>query len=122
MKVLVACYTVLAIAAGSRAVVQLGTKASQAPLPYVLSAVAAAVYLVLAFSMRRGGAWRLVALGAAVAELVGVLAVGTAELLSSHGWPDQTVWTGYGVGYGFAPLVLPLAAIVLLRRQLSLPG
>lgn len=43
--------------------------------------------------------------------------IGTAERLGAVAWPDQTVWSGYGVGYGFAPLVLPVVALVALRRQ-----
>jgi hypothetical protein len=37
--------------------------------------------------------------------------------LGAVAWPDQTVWSGYGAGYGFAPLVLPVVALVVLRRQ-----
>lgn len=117
MKVLIACYTVLAIAAGSRAFVQLATRASDAPIPYSLSAVAAAVYLVLAISLRRDGRWRQLALAAATAELIGVLTVGTAELSGATHWPDETVWSSYGVGYAFAPVILPIAAITILTGR-----
>jgi len=51
------------------------------------------------------------------AELAGVLVVGTTERLGAVAWPDQTVWPGYGAGYGSAPLVLPVVALVVLRRQ-----
>ena len=47
----------------------------------------------------------------------GVLVIGTAERLGAVAWPDQTVWSGHGGGYGFAPLVLPVVALVVLRRQ-----
>ena len=60
MKILVAAYTVLAIAAGARAAVQLSTHAGEAPVQYALSAAAAAVYLVLAIALRRperGARW-----------------------------------------------------------------
>lgn len=117
MRVLVAAYTVLAVAAGARAGVQLATRAGEAPVPYALSAVAALVYLVLAVALRRRGRWLAVAAVAAAAELAGVLAIGTAERLGVVAWPDQTVWSGYGAGYGFAPLVLPVVALVVLRRQ-----
>jgi hypothetical protein len=64
-----------------------------------------------------------VAAVAAAAELAGVLWVGTAERLGAVAWPDQTVWSGYCAGYGFAPLVLPVAALVVLaRRSRSRPG
>lgn len=117
MRILIAAYTVLAIAAGARAGVQLVTHGGDAPVPYALSALAAVVYLTLAIALRRRGRWRQVAVVAATVELIGVLCVGTAEQVSSTAWPDETVWSGYGAGYGWAPLVLPIAALVLLARQ-----
>jgi hypothetical protein len=117
VRILVAAYTVLAIAAGARAAVQLATRAGDAPLQYGLSAAAAAVYLVLAIALRRPERWRGVAIAAASAELVGVLAVGLAERLSATAWPDETVWSGFGAGYGWAPLVLPVAALTVLARN-----
>jgi hypothetical protein len=116
VKILVAAYTVLAIAAGARAVVQLATRADEAPVQYALSAAAAVVYLVLAIALRRPERWRTVALVAASVELAGVLAVGLAEQLSPTAWPDETVWSGFGAGYGWAPLILPVAALVVLGR------
>jgi hypothetical protein len=114
VKILVATYTVLAIAAGARAAVQLATRAGEAPVQYGLSAAAAAVYLVLAIALRRPERWRTVAIVAASVELVGVLAVGIAERLSPNAWPDETVWSGFGAGYGWAPLVLPVVALFVL--------
>jgi len=58
-----------------------------------------------------------VALVAAALELVGVLGVGLAEQLSATAWPDETVWSGSGAGYGWAPLVLPVAALVVLSAR-----
>jgi len=117
VKILVAAYTVLAIAAGARAAVQLATRTGEAPVQYALSAAAAAVYLVLAVALRRPKRWRTVALVAASLELAGVLAVGLSEQLSPTAWPDETVWSGFGAGYGWAPLLLPVAALVLLTRR-----
>ncbi len=54
---------------------------------------------------------------AASAELIGVLTVGTAEQLSSTAWPDETVWSGFGAGYAWAPLALPVAALFVLARR-----
>jgi hypothetical protein len=31
-------------------------------------------------------------------------------------FPKATVWSGYGSGYGFVPLVLPLVGLWWLRR------
>jgi len=122
VSVLAAAYTVLAVAAGARAAVQLATRADAAPVPYALSAVAAAVYLVLAVALRRGGRWRAVAAGAAAVELAGVLAVGTWEQVAGVPWPDATVWSGYGAGYGWAPLVLPVVALAVLARRPATPA
>ena len=44
-RALVAVYGVFALAATARSLVQLGTKADEAPLAYTLSAVAALVYV-----------------------------------------------------------------------------
>jgi hypothetical protein len=111
-RVLVAAYTVLAIAAGARSAVQLSTQYSEAPLAYLLSAVAAVVYLVAAVALRRPDqvARRVAAVSMSV-ELLGVLAVGTFTLVATSDFPDQTVWSGYGAGYGYVPLVLPVLGL-----------
>jgi hypothetical protein len=49
-------------------------------------------------------------------ELAGVLAVGTASVIDRTAFPDATVWSGYGQGYGFVPLVLPVLGLLWLRR------
>ena len=117
-QVLVAVYAVFALAAGARSVVQLATRADVAPLAYSLSLVAAVVYLVATLALRRAGvaAYR-VALAAVTFELVGVLVVGTLTVLDGQLFPDQTVWSTYGVGYGFVPLLLPIAGLWWLQRH-----
>jgi hypothetical protein len=47
-------------------------------------------------------------------ELVGVLAVGTLSVLDAGDFPDQTVWSVYGQGYGYVPLVLPFLGVAWL--------
>ena len=49
-------------------------------------------------------------------ELVGVLGVGTLSLLDPAAFPRATVWSLYGIGYGFVPLVLPVLGLLWLRR------
>jgi NhaP-type Na+/H+ and K+/H+ antiporter len=116
--VLVAVYAVFALAAGSRAAVQLSTRFEEAPLAYLLSAFAAAVYLVAAVGLsRRTRAGRRTALAAISVELVGVLAVGTLTVVDPAAFPDETVWSTYGQGYLFIPLVLPVLGLLVLRRQ-----
>ena len=113
-RVLVFVYGVFALAATGRSGYQLAAKASEAPLAYSLSAVAAAVYLVATFALATGR--RGVALAAVGIELVGVLSVG----LTSEVWPedyrDATVWSHFGAGYGYVPLVLPVVGLWWLLR------
>jgi hypothetical protein len=116
-RVLVAVYGTFALAAGARAAVQLSTRYSEAPIAYLLSAFAAVVYIVATAGLVRGGrGGRRTALVAISTELVGVLAVGTFTLTDRAAFPDQTVWSGYGQGYGYVPLVLPVLGLLLLRR------
>ena len=116
-RILVAVYAVFAVAATSRAAYQLATRFDEAPLPYVLSAVAAVVYVVATVALSRSGPfWWRVALVACSFELVGVLAVGTASLVDEDAFPDATVWSQFGAGYGFVPLVLPVLGLLWLRR------
>ncbi len=49
-------------------------------------------------------------------EFAGVLAVGTWSLADRATFPDATVWSGYGSGYGYVPLVLPLLGLLWVRR------
>ena len=117
-RVLVALYAVFALAAGARAAVQLSTRFADAPVAYLLSALAAVVYVVAAVGLAgasRGA--RRAAFAAIVTELVGVLVVGTWSVFDRATFPDETVWSGYGRGYFFVPLVLPVLGLLLLRRR-----
>jgi len=116
-RVLIGVYALFALAAGARAGVQIGTRFHQAPVAYLLSAFAAAVYLLLTVALARGGAGgRRTALICCCVELAGVVAVGTFSLLVPEEFPDATVWSEYGRGYGFVPLVLPVLGLLWLRR------
>ena len=119
-RALVAVYGVFALAAGARAVVQLSTRFAEAPVAYLLSALAAAVYVVATVALARGG--RRTALVAISVELVGVLVVGTLSLLEPAAFPDETVWSAYGRGYLFIPLVLPVLGLLFLRRTAHTPS
>ncbi|WP_062215464.1 hypothetical protein [Streptomyces sp. NBRC 109706] len=111
-RLLVLLYGVFAVGAASRSAYQLSTRFDEAPLAYLLSAVAAVVYAVILFSLVRGGerARRLGRLCCAL-ELAGVLIVGTWSLVDPGAFPDATVWSDYGMGYVFFPLVLPLTGL-----------
>lgn len=116
-RVLVAVYALFAVSAGARAGLQLATRFSEAPVAYLLSALAAAIYLVAAVGLGRGGPTaRRVALVCCTVELVGVLAVGTASRVLTDMFAHATVWSGYGSGYGFVPLVLPVLGLLWLRH------
>lgn len=118
-RLLVAVYAVFAVSTGTRAAFQLGTKAAEAPVPYALSATAAAVYLVAALALARQRVG--LATTALLVELGGVLVVGTVSLLRPQDFPDATVWSSYGRGYGWLPLVLPVLGLLWLARSTRRP-
>ncbi len=116
-RVLVAVYGLFALAATARSAVQIATKFHEAPLAYLLSAFAAVVYIVATVSLARGdGAARRVAAVAISTELVGVITVGIVSELVPDAFPHATVWTGFGSGYGFVPLVLPFVGLWWLHH------
>ncbi len=116
-RVLVAVYAVFAISASARAGIQIATHFDEAPIAYLLSALAAVVYIVATFGLARSSPTsRRVALVACTIELVGVLVVGTLSVVWPDAFPDATVWSGYGRGYGFVPLVLPVLGLLWLRN------
>jgi hypothetical protein len=116
-RVLIAIYAIFAVGATSRAAVQIATRFHEAPLAYVLSAFAAVVYVLATVALAsRGRNWWRVALAACSVELVGVLTVGTLTVFEAAAFPDATVWSNYGRGYLFIPLVLPVLGLLWLRR------
>ena len=116
-RVLVAVYAILAIAATFRSAVQILRDLDRAPAAYLLSALAAVVYLLATVALAKGTAtWRRVARAAVTLELVGVLTVGALSLVAPELFPDATVWSGFGQGYGYVPLVLPVLGLLWLRR------
>ena len=116
-RALVFTYGVFAVAATGRSLVQLGTDPDKAPLAYSLSLVAAVVYLVATTCLLLGGVtgWRIAAV-AVVLELLGVLSVGATSYVATDLFPDKTVWSHFGQGYAFLPLVLPFAGLAWLRH------
>ncbi|MFI2709630.1 hypothetical protein ACH495_05805 [Micromonospora sp. NPDC018662] len=122
-RLLIAVYILFAIAATSRAGLQIATKFDEAPVAYLLSALAALIYIVAAVGLARAGhAGRRVALACCSVELVGVLAVGVLSIADPELFPDETVWSDFGSGYGYIPLVLPALGLLWLHRtRRSLP-
>lgn len=116
-RVLIAVYAVLALAATARSLFQIATKFDEAPVAYTLSLVAGLVYLVATVALLgKGRTWYLVAWVAIVIELAGVLVVGTLSLLVPSLFAHPAVWSYFGIGYVFIPLVLPVLGILWLRR------
>ncbi|MEU3188948.1 hypothetical protein ABZ707_32810 [Streptomyces sp. NPDC006923] len=115
---LVWVYGVMSVGAVSRSVYQIATEFDRAPLAYTLSAVAAVVYAFITYTLVRGGETaRKAALACCAAELAGVLTVGTWTLAESSAFPDATVWSDYGMGYLFIPVLLPVTGILWLRAS-----
>ncbi|MEU8882353.1 hypothetical protein [Streptomyces hydrogenans] len=115
---LVWLYGVMSVGAASRSVYEISAKFDEAPLAYTLSAVAAVVYVFITYTLVRGGETaRRAALVCCAAELAGVLVVGTWTLVAPSAFPDSTVWSQFGYGYVFIPVLLPLSGIWWLRRS-----
>ncbi|MFD7156395.1 hypothetical protein ACFV9C_17430 [Kribbella sp. NPDC059898] len=116
-RILIAVYGVFALAATARAGVQIATKFHEAPIAYLLSAVAAVVYIAATFALAKATAVsRKVATVAIGVELVGVIGIGAFSYAVPGDFPDATVWSHFGQGYGFVPLVLPVLGLLWLRR------
>jgi hypothetical protein len=116
-RVLILVYGIFALAATSRAAVQISTKYSEAPVAYVLSAVAAVIYCAATFALARATVVsRRIAFVAIVVELLGVLSIGAFSYARPDDFPDQTVWSHFGQGYLFIPVVLPVLGLLWLRR------
>jgi len=115
---LVSVYVILSLAALGRSGYQIATKFDEAPVAYSLSAVAAIVYVIATIAIIRantvGGA-RLATI-ALVFEAVGVLGVGLLSVIDPALFPSDTVWSRFGQGYLFIPLVLPFVGLWWLRR------
>ncbi len=115
--VLVALYALFALAATGRASFQIIADFGKAPIAYLLSALAAVIYLVASVALARGDCTSArIARVAISVELVGVLVVGLVSYLVPSEFPDKTVWSHFGSGYGYVPLVLPVLGLLWLRR------
>ncbi|MDF1606223.1 hypothetical protein [Nocardioides sp. YIM 152315] len=117
-KVLLACYALFAVAAGARALVQLTTQYDDAPVAYWLSLGAAITYVLGWWAIRQASVGRTGFASVMLwIELAGVLTVGTLSLVEPAWFPDASVWSEFGIGYGFVPAMLPVAGLLWLRRQ-----
>jgi cytochrome bd-type quinol oxidase subunit 2 len=119
-RVLVIVYAVFAVSASARAGVQIVRNFSEAPVAYTLSAAAAVVYVVATVALARDA--RRVATVAVLIELVGVLLIGVLSVVDPALFPRDTVWSGFGRGYGFVPLVLPAVGLWWIWHTRPRPG
>lgn len=118
-RVLVIVYAVMALAATGRSFVQIVRRFDEAPLAYSLSALAAGVYIVATLALVLAGrsGWYTTAWIAIVFELIGVIVVGTLSLALPELFQHDSVWSVFGRGYLFIPLVLPIFGIWWLRTH-----
>ena len=113
-RTLVFVYGIFAFAATGRSSLQLSEAAPKLPVPYLLSALAALIYLVATYALATDR--RRLALTAVTVELVGVLVVGATSVVLPSDYHEKTVWSQFGAGYGYVPLVLPLVGLWWLLR------
>ena len=117
-RLLIAVYGIFAISATARAGYQIATHFADAPVAYLLSAFAAVVYIVAAVALAKPGAkWARIATAAVCVELLGVLVVGALSVFDPQNFPHATVWSMFGRGYGFVPLLLPILGLLWLYRH-----
>jgi hypothetical protein len=108
-------YAVFAISSSARALYQLATKYEDAPLAYSLSALAAVVYVLATFALAKPKLQRI-AIFTIAFELVGVISVGLLSYTNPELFAHPSVWSKFGQGYGFVPLVLPILGLIWLRK------
>ena len=112
--VVIAVYGVFALSASVRASYQLLRKYEEAPLAYWLSLLAAVVYIVATFALAKRK--YDLANKTLIFELAGVLIIGTLSLAVPSLFDHPSVWSYYGMGYGFIPLLLPIFGLWWVRR------
>lgn len=114
-RLVVAVYAVFALAASARSLYQLSTRADEAPLAYGLSALAGLVYIAATYALATNR--RQLASVTIAFELIGVLVVGALTVFDSELFPETTVWSAFGIQYGFVPLVLPVVGLWWVYRN-----
>ena len=114
-RVLIALYAIFALAATARGIVQIATKFDDAPLAYLLSLFSGIVYIAATVGLVTNRRWsRPLAWAAVGTEMIGVLAIGVASIVDSEAFPHDTVWSRFGAGYGYVPIILPVLGLMWL--------
>lgn len=114
-RLLIAVYGIFAVSASARAIYQLTLEFDQAPVAYLLSLLAALVYVLATFFLAKDSL-RNYAHIAIWFELIGVVVVGFLSLALPQLFAHPSVWSGFGIGYGFIPLALPVVGLIWLRK------
>lgn len=117
-RLLILIYAVFAVSATARATFQIATKFEEAPLAYSLSLLSGLIYILATISLaKRGELWHRIAVVSVVFELTGVLLIGALSILVPEIFAHPSVWSGFGSGYGYVPLVLPILGLLWLRKS-----
>jgi hypothetical protein len=105
-NLVIAVYGVFAISATVRAVYQLVRRYDEAPLAYWLSLFSALIYIAATYALAKN--LTLLARNTLIFELVGVISIGSMSVFVPEIFAHPTVWSFFGMGYGFIPLILPI--------------
>ncbi len=117
-RVLIALYAVFALAATARGIVQIATTFDTAPLAYLLSLGSGVVYLAAALGLVTDRRWsRPLAWTAVCIEMTGVVVIGVASIIDTAAFPRDTVWSRFGAGYGYVPVILPVLGLMWLWQS-----
>ncbi|WGP05094.1 hypothetical protein QFE97_13375 [Bacillus subtilis] len=116
-RALTAVYGVFALSATARAGYQLIREFDVAPIAYSLSALAAVIYILATVCLVIGNRIsHRIAVAACAIEFVGVIVVGILSHTHPEDFAKPSVWSNFGSGYGYIPLILPLIGLWWLLR------
>lgn len=115
-RLLIAVYAVFAVSASARALYQLLREFDEAPLAYSLSALSAVVYIFATVALAKPNL-KVLAQATIIFELVGVISVGALSFVQPDLFAHPSVWSKFGQGYGFVPLLLPILGLVWLGKR-----
>jgi hypothetical protein len=116
-RALTAVYGIFALSATARAGYQLIREFDVAPVAYTLSAASALIYILATICLVIGNrVSHRIAIAACTIEFVGVIVVGILSYTHPEDFAKPSVWSNFGSGYGFVPLVLPLIGLWWLIR------
>ena len=114
-RLLIAQYAIFALAATARGIVQIATKYEEAPVAYALSLFSGIVYICATIGLVTNRRWsRPLAWAAVGTEMVGVVTIGIASIIDAEVFPHDTVWSRFGAGYGYVPVILPVLGLMWL--------